>query len=178
MKQEKSEQELYDEIAYYTLAHPGAAFIHQHVVDAFTVQHADESTKPIAVAFALIGLCLQLEKNYSGKEVQRAHMQLAKRRTQWPVFNLPKDRGDITVCEVVSVRLGLERDEAINKMRFSGPRVVRSSGEYNVVCIWKDPYLPDRMLGGEIRRLENWIMEIIISESLKIEYCERDSPGF
>ena len=49
----------------YTLAHPDAAFIHQHIVDAFTAQTANRDSKPIAVAFALIGLGLYLEKNYT-----------------------------------------------------------------------------------------------------------------
>jgi hypothetical protein len=33
-------------------------WFHRHVVDAFTAQHADEQTKPIAVTFALVGLYL------------------------------------------------------------------------------------------------------------------------
>jgi hypothetical protein len=32
------DQELYDELALYTLAHTGCRFIHQHVMDAYTVQ--------------------------------------------------------------------------------------------------------------------------------------------
>ncbi|HEX6716913.1 MAG TPA: DUF5946 family protein, partial [Pyrinomonadaceae bacterium] len=67
-------QEKFYELSYYTLAHQEPAFIHQHIVDAFTAQTADQNTKPIAVAFALIGLCLYLEKNCTGKQVQLAHM--------------------------------------------------------------------------------------------------------
>jgi len=32
------EQEIYTELSYYTLAHGDAAFIHQHVMDAFAAQ--------------------------------------------------------------------------------------------------------------------------------------------
>jgi hypothetical protein len=44
-------------------------------------------TKPIAVAFSLAGLYLHVEKGFSGRQVQRAHMQLARRRKRtWPTF--------------------------------------------------------------------------------------------
>ena len=39
----------YEELAFYTLAHGDPAFIHQHVVDAWMLQTADETTKPIAI---------------------------------------------------------------------------------------------------------------------------------
>ncbi len=52
----------FHELSYYTLSHQGKDFIHQHAVDAFTVQHATENTKPIALYFALAGLYLYLEK--------------------------------------------------------------------------------------------------------------------
>lgn len=70
------DDELYNQLAFYTLAHPDPAFIHQLLVDAYGAQHADETTKPIAVLFSLIGLYLHLEKGYTGKQVQRAHMRL------------------------------------------------------------------------------------------------------
>lgn len=46
------------EFTCYTLAHRDPAFLHQHVVDAFAAQHADDSTKPITLVFALVGLYL------------------------------------------------------------------------------------------------------------------------
>jgi len=51
-----SEQERYDELACYTLAHPDPGFIHQNIVDAFGAQTATEADKPIKIAFALVGL--------------------------------------------------------------------------------------------------------------------------
>ena len=48
----------YHELCYYTLTLGDPAFIHQHVVDAFAAQQADEQTKPIKVTFALVGLYL------------------------------------------------------------------------------------------------------------------------
>jgi Family of unknown function (DUF5946) len=104
----------YDELASYTFTHGDPAFIHQHVVDAFAAQHATEDSKPIAVAFALIGLYLHLERGRSGREVQQAHMRLGRKRRQWPAFDLPLTRGEITIRDVVAVAPGPERDRAID----------------------------------------------------------------
>jgi hypothetical protein len=62
----------------YTVSKQDPGFIHQHVVDAYAAQHAGGLTRPIAVAFGLIGLYLALEKGYTGREVQKAHMKIAK----------------------------------------------------------------------------------------------------
>jgi hypothetical protein len=104
----------YDELASYTLIHRDPAFIHQHVVDAFAAQHATEDSKPIGTAFALIGLYLHVERGRSGREVQRAHMLLGRKRRQWPTFDLPLARGEITIRDVVAVAPGPERDRAID----------------------------------------------------------------
>lgn len=106
-------EELYNQLAYYTLAHKDPAFIHQHIVDAFAAQTADQHTKPIKLSFALIGLYLYLEKDFTGKEVQYAHMRFAKKRKQWPTFGLPDKRGDITIADVLHVPEGNERDAMI-----------------------------------------------------------------
>jgi Family of unknown function (DUF5946) len=110
-----TDEELYNELAYYTLAHPDPAFIHQLLVDAYTAQHAGATTKPIAITFALIGLYLVVEKNFTGKQVQRVHMQLARSRKVWPAFRLPSDRGLMTVADVASAPPGAERDAAIHR---------------------------------------------------------------
>jgi hypothetical protein len=108
-------RETYHELSYYTLAHSDPSFIHQHIVDAFTAQCADEDTKPIAVAFALIGLQLHVEQNRSGREVQRVHMTLAKRRRAWPKFDLPRQRGAVTVSNVLAAPAGEQRDAMIRR---------------------------------------------------------------
>ena len=109
----QAEQEKQYELSYYTLAHPSPKFIHQHIVDAFAAQHATVNSKPIYLAFALIGLYLHLEKGYSGREVQRAHMRLGNKRKQWPRFPFPEQRGEVTVFDVVAKPPGPERDQAI-----------------------------------------------------------------
>lgn len=109
-----SEQDAYNALCGYTLGLRDAAFIHQHVVDAFTAQHADERSRPIAVTFALVGLYLLVERQWSGKEVQQAHMRLARKRRPWPAFALPGDRGSLTAIDVMGAPAGAERDKAIH----------------------------------------------------------------
>ncbi len=104
----------YYELCYYTLAHGDPSFIHQYVVDAFAAQHADEKTKPIKLAFALVGLYLHVEKQFSGEQVQRVHTDLAKQKQLWPSFALPNDRGSMTVADVLAVPPGSGRDKAID----------------------------------------------------------------
>jgi Family of unknown function (DUF5946) len=108
-------QKQYTELSYYTLSHPDPSFIHQYAVDAFTAQQADSQTKPIAVAFALIGLYLHVERNQTGKQVQHVHTLLARRRKQWPSFELPASRGDISVADVIATAPGPERDVMIDR---------------------------------------------------------------
>jgi hypothetical protein len=111
---ELSEQEAYDELQSYTLALSDRGFIHQHVVDAWAAQHADERTKPIALTFALVGLYLHVEKGFSGRQVQRTHMALARHKRSWPSFTLPHERGSITASLVMAKQAGPERDQAID----------------------------------------------------------------
>ena len=108
-----SENDAYNELQAYSLELRDDAFIHQHVVDAWMLQHVDETTKPIGVAFALVGMHLHFEKGFSGREVQRAHMAMARRSKTWPSFELPDDRGSITVLDVMASPPGAERDRAI-----------------------------------------------------------------
>jgi hypothetical protein len=111
------DQDLFNELSFYTLEHGRSdpAFIHQYAVDAFTAQQATEETKPIATAFALIGLYLHIEKGYTGRQVQLAHMQMAKTRKLWPSFVPPSERGSVTVADALSSPAGTERDRRIDE---------------------------------------------------------------
>jgi Family of unknown function (DUF5946) len=124
-----SDQELYNELAFYTLAHPDPAFIHQNVVDAFAAQHADESSKAIYIVFALIGLYLCVEKNFTGKQAQKAHMQLAKTRRQYARPPLPVDRGAIGIRDVLAAPPGRARDDMIHKWCISAWEAWKDSRE-------------------------------------------------
>jgi Family of unknown function (DUF5946) len=110
----ETEEELLRELMYYTLALGDPAFIHQHVVDAFAVQNATEDSKPIAVVFGLIGLYLHLERGFTGRHVQRAHMQLGTPRRTWSMPDLPEHRGAIRVGDVLDSPPGEERDIMID----------------------------------------------------------------
>jgi len=104
----------FDELSFYTLGHPDPRyFIHQHAVDAFAAQTADKSTKPIRVIFSLIGLYLYLEKGYTGKQVQYAHMKLTQKKKSWTLLALPEYRGIITVSNVLKAEPGPARDAVI-----------------------------------------------------------------
>lgn len=109
-----SDKDLRNELAFYTLSHGDPSFIHQHAVDAYTAQHADENTKPIGTVFALVGLCLYLEKNFTGRQVQMMHMRLGRHRKQWPRLTPPAQRGDITISQVMAAPAGKARDEMIH----------------------------------------------------------------
>jgi hypothetical protein len=103
----------HDELCAYTLTHGDEEFIHQYVVDAFAAQHANEHSKPIQITFALVGLYLAVEHGMSGRQVQRVHMQLGRRKHVWPTFVLPTQRGAMTAADVILAAEGDERDAAI-----------------------------------------------------------------
>lgn len=104
-----------DELSFHTLGHGDPCFIHQLLVDAYAAQHASPASKPIATAFALIGLFLFAERGFSGREVQRAHMALARRQRAWPRFEPPRSRGTLTVADVVAVPPGGGRDAMLKR---------------------------------------------------------------
>jgi hypothetical protein len=102
----------YDEVYVYTMDRPG--FVLQHVVDAFAVQTANNESKPIVVVFGLVGLYLHVEKQFSGRQVQKVHMELGRRKREWPRVLMPEDRGSMTVADVLAASAGPERDMAID----------------------------------------------------------------
>ncbi len=99
----------YDELAASTLGLRDPAFPHQHAVDAYAAQHASDAMKPITLSFALVGLHLACDRRFSGREVQRVHMLLARQRRNWPAFPVPERRGRITVADVVAAEAGEKR---------------------------------------------------------------------
>ena len=108
-----SEVDAYNALCAYTLQLRHPTFLHQYVVDAWTVQKADSSTKPIALAFAMFGLYLAVEKGISGRQIQRFHMQMAKHRRSWPSLPLPQGSPSVTVLDVMQAPPGPQRDARI-----------------------------------------------------------------
>ncbi len=111
-----SQKDEFNELSFYTLGHPDMIyFIHQHCVDAFQAQTADQNTKPIGLIFSLIGLYLFIEKGYSGRQVQQVHIKLAKNKKTWPQLPLPTQRGTIDVSSVLRSEPGENRDQMIKE---------------------------------------------------------------
>ena len=108
------QDDAYDELCSYTLTLGDPTFIHQHVVDAVGAQTATLETKPVRLAFSLVGLLLHVEWAWTGREVQRAHMRLAARTRDWPRFAIPEHRGSIRPIDVMAAPAGPERDRAID----------------------------------------------------------------
>ena len=105
--------QLFSNLCCYTVVQQNAEFIHQNVVDVYEAQHAGGTTRNITVAFGLIGLYLALEKGYTGKEVQRAHMRIARFRKNWPRLEPPSQPAVITILDVLTVQDGPEKDAMI-----------------------------------------------------------------
>jgi hypothetical protein len=106
-------REGYDEVYAYAMGRGG--FILQHVVDAYAAQTASDGSKPMGVIFALVGLYLRVEKQFSGGQVQKIHMRMAAQKRQWPAITLPRDRGRMTAADVLAVPEGRERDHAVDE---------------------------------------------------------------
>jgi hypothetical protein len=109
------EEAVYHEVCAYTLTLGDATFLHQLVVDAWSVQSATPATKPIRICFALVGLYLHVEEGWTGRAVQQAHMKLAARPEAWPPALLPLHRGAMTACDVLAAPAGEARDAAISQ---------------------------------------------------------------
>lgn len=108
------DKELFNHLLFYTLSHPDPEFfIHQYAVDAFAAQTAGENTKNITLVYALAGLYLAVEKGYTGKEVQKAHLIFSKDKSNMPRIILPESRGEIIIKNVLDTEPGIARDEMI-----------------------------------------------------------------
>ena len=105
--------ELFNELSGYTLSQYNAEFIHQYSGDAYGAQHAGAPTKNIRVIFALIGLCLAVEHNFTGRQAQLLHMKIPKQ--EWMILTPPEQRGNITVADVVAANSDEEKKEMIMK---------------------------------------------------------------
>lgn len=102
-----------NEMTYYTLAHRDPRFIHQHLVDAYGAQHVRQSQSTIGAAFALAGLYLAVERGFTGRQVQKMHMRMARTSKRWPRFDAPENVGPLTVADVLAVEPGPRRDEKL-----------------------------------------------------------------
>lgn len=104
---------LYDELSAFTLSLADTEFTHQLIVDAYCAQHVGPNVKPISIAFSLIGLYLVFERGYTGRQVQLAHIALAKKSKDWPRFTSPPMTGTMTVSDVLN---GIHGDNYRNRI--------------------------------------------------------------
>ena len=102
-----------NELSYYTLAHADPRFLHQHLVDAYGAQHLRQSKSTIGAAFALAGVYLAVERGFTGRQVQKMHMMMARTSKEWPRFAPPADVGPLTVADVLAVGPGPGRDQRL-----------------------------------------------------------------
>jgi hypothetical protein len=93
--------QLFSDLSATTVARQDPGFIHQHFVDAYGAQHAGGTTRNITVAFGLIWLYLALEMGYTGRQVQLAHMQIAKIPKDLTRLDPPAQPAGITVRDVL-----------------------------------------------------------------------------
>ena len=107
----------YGELAAYNIRRAETTFVTQLAVDAYGAQHAGPPSKLLTTAFSLIGLYLAVERGYEGRQVQRAHIQLARQIAQagwvWPSFSAGGQRTILTVLDVLATPLGAARDAQI-----------------------------------------------------------------
>jgi hypothetical protein len=118
--------ELYGELYSYTLTEATYEFIHQHVVDAYAAQHSGGITKNIATIYALIGLCLMIDHGLTGKQVQKVHMRMPKRK--WEKLDAPTDYKWMTIRDVLEAKNSSERRVLIRQWAIS---VWDSWGQYH-----------------------------------------------
>lgn len=107
--------QLFSDLSCYTVSKQDPEFIHQYAVDAYEAQHAGGKTRNITVAFGLIGLYLALEKGFTGREVQAAHMRIARVRKDWPRLAPPGCPASITVLDVLMEKTDDGRDRMIRE---------------------------------------------------------------
>lgn len=103
----------FDQLSCCSLAHGDPAFLHQHAVEAFTVQSAQPGDKALALALALIGLHLRVDRGFDGRRVQPARRALAGRtRLATDPDSLGSRRGHRR--DVLGAASGPARDQRID----------------------------------------------------------------
>lgn len=105
----------FGELSAYNIEHAEPTFLHQLAVDAYGAQHAGGQSRPITTTFSLIGMYLVHEKGFTGRQVQLAHMQLAKHKFSWITFDPPNQTGTLTVVDVLQAEAGAARDQQIRE---------------------------------------------------------------
>ncbi len=75
--------------------------LHQLTVDAYGAAHPGPPTSRRYLAYSLVGLCVALERGWTGDEVRELHARMGPPQPAWPAFLPPQQRAAITVADVV-----------------------------------------------------------------------------
>jgi hypothetical protein len=122
----------YLELSAYNVERARWDFPHQQAVDAYAAQHPGPPAKPISVWFALVGLHLALDQGRTGRQVQRAHLQLGRHKQAWPPLRPAADLRCTTVGEVIRHSPGDDRDAAI--LRWAGDVWSLRTDSYDLIA--------------------------------------------
>ena len=93
--------QLYHELSANFIMSPDVTFVPNMRLTHMVLQHSGNRVKNIRTAFSLIGLYLAVEREYTGRQVQHAHMELAKRNIKWSSFILPIRPYALSVADVL-----------------------------------------------------------------------------
>ncbi len=94
---------LYAELVGFELGEPAlVGRLHQLTVDAYGAQHGGPDPASLRVAYSLVGLCLAIERGWSGAQVRGLHQRMGRRKAWWPLLPQPSSRGLLTVADVVA----------------------------------------------------------------------------
>lgn len=105
----------YVDLSVYGLERARSDFLHQETVDAYAARHPGPAGTPISTWFALVGLHLSLDQGRTGREVQRAHVRLGRRKDRWPGLSVPDDLRCMNAADVMLHPPGEPRDEALRR---------------------------------------------------------------
>jgi hypothetical protein len=132
---------LYTQVVGYEMEHLARlGRYHQLTVDAYGAQHPGTPSPPISTAFALIGLSLALEHDWSGTAVRAAQQFLAQRYSTWPTFRDRSNGPVLTVSGVVGVTTP---DEHADRIQVWARTVWASwAPEHHRVGSWAEQVLP------------------------------------
>ena len=93
--------QVHGEVVGFEVEHLAAlGRFHQLTVDAYGAQHAGGPTKPIYVAYSVVGLHLALERGLTGVQVRTAHQRMGRPAPSWPAFPRPAQTGRLTVADL------------------------------------------------------------------------------
>lgn len=81
---------LHAELVGFELLHAARlGRLHQLTVDAYGAQHPDPDGTGLRLAYSLVGLCLALERGWTGLEVREMHARMGRWQSWWPAFHRP-----------------------------------------------------------------------------------------